>query len=1760
MNKHMKRLLILMLTALMLVCQFRFDRWLSDTSVVNASTAQETDKNTVRKGRMNNRNLSGSFILGKGSTIMDSLDGDWAYVSRFEIDRVTDGTAPFDTSDDPDSISYKNRQGNDENDSNGIVRTFDTVTYELSYSTMTYEYLGVEKGYLYYEFVLPYAADQAQWELNEMVWVGNKVNSIAELEAKNDGESYYCLETKTVDGIMSQVLTGKRYLVAVSPNPSAFPGSGTLEAVLRVLNMNYGTTVAPKFKVWLDHNHTDGTCPEHGAVEVKSLDAATDPDAAVTVTSELRLNVQLRDVSPSHANGVDDFDFSTGNDLAMNKTAGIVYGRLVGYGITLQLYNLDPADGLKGVAVPTGPITFDVDLKSEYKKSNNTIVSDLPDIYTPLVWTYEGHIGNEDQLDGRILKQYGGYPAAVYAAPYSPAVRTLPMGTYSDGSLYVWNGGVWTGSQTGNKVSFTVDEYVINPNFFPNANAYNALRGVVYYDSYEGVRSTNIGCFSAGELFVIVPFGNDDKYLEDIYGEGSINVTINDYNLRADSSAGSLPVDETGTSNQTKPNRSTLPLEDDEKIRNVSLSMKGTYSNLMLCTSSRAILGQRLNLIWGIAYNPNGEKRNAVYGFNALLKFDSTGFEIDGEPYNNLRESMVSTYLYAVKPDGKAWESDTEMDEAVESDLVYYKTLEEAQANGIVVGILVETRSDNPEAIITNAYHYVPVRIKADAEVKKVYQAVERTYIWIKKHYDDAGGVIPRRYDNIDGVVYPAAYWVDYSPGPYTKAVYDVDGNLISNGRISGISVYVTSYRVTIKKEIAQKAGGSEKQVYDLDSSQRFVDFRLKPSFQYLLSGQSATADFVEIKEVLPKGLRYIPGSSYLGGTYTQNPIAGRRGTVTGGEQIEPVVVPNPDTGETTIKWVFQNVNVVNGPLPEIIFSAYIGEPGSPNDVVNNQTLVSTVTISATEDRREALLANKNYAESSFQVARLSSTSLVKIPDSRFIEVDGEIGWKAYVSNNGSSAFEDTVILDVLPYNGDAGGTAFDDTAKKIVLDGWAVDTALSNVGDLSSWRFFYTTDVAVQGTLSAAYTAAGIIAGSSGGISWSEATVNLTDGKISGMSGDITALAAVGTLNAGETLVQDIDVSTDESLEAGEIIANTMSRESDEVCSAVYVIKRTLEGLMWNDVNEDGIRQLTESLITEGTVSLLYKNTDGDYVPCMCGGSPVSLQLGKQMDINTGVISDYEEGKYRFVGLPAGTFEVRFVRPRIGDYYASPLKAGSEYTDSDAAGEYDGVSGLMKYTSIKGIEMPSKDVMATASYRSGFNDSGVYLRKVDVEVEKVWNDGNNQDGKRPATVTVKLLTDENDTGKTVTLNETNSWSDSFDDLPEYDNGRKIVYTIEELSLNNGYTSAVSGSVADGFTVTNTRNPETTSRKVSLVWDDNNDQDGLRDNVTLKLVATADGEEVTWTDLKNASASGAQMDEDGLVTLISKADESHTFTNLPVYYMGKKVTYSVLDTTVIAGYTESLNQSTLTVTKTHTPETVERTVSVVWNDSDNQDGKRTAVTLKLVATVEGTEVAWSVLRNASASKLQMDADGLVKLTSKADESHTFRNLPAFYQGSEVSYTLLETAVPEGYTESYNQETLTVTNSRTPETVSIAGSATWVDDDDARGVRPAVITVRLYRNGVEIDSMDVSDIGGVWSWDFGVYPKYANGKLIEYTITEDAIAEYRISIKGFNVTNTHLDKVPFTGDDFNIGLWIGVMLLSLAALAGVTAYRYKTTRK
>ena len=73
------------------------------------------------------------------------------------------------------------------------------------------------------------------------------------------------------------------------------------------------------------------------------------------------------------------------------------------------------------------------------------------------------------------------------------------------------------------------------------------------------------------------------------------------------------------------------------------------------------------------------------------------------------------------------------------------------------------------------------------------------------------------------------------------------------------------------------------------------------------------------------------------------------------------------------------------------------------------------------------------------------------------------------------------------------------------------------------------------------------------------------------------------------------------------------------------------------------------------------------------------------------------------------------------------------------------------------------------------------------MEVKKVWDDNDNQDGIRPSSVTVTLLA--NGKEATVTTPNTNpvtvsgdTWAASWADLPTYDAGTKIAYTVREAA------------------------------------------------------------------------------------------------------------------------------------------------------------------------------------------------------------------------------------------------------------------------------------------------------------------------------------------------------------------------------------------
>ncbi len=327
------------------------------------------------------------------------------------------------------------------------------------------------------------------------------------------------------------------------------------------------------------------------------------------------------------------------------------------------------------------------------------------------------------------------------------------------------------------------------------------------------------------------------------------------------------------------------------------------------------------------------------------------------------------------------------------------------------------------------------------------------------------------------------------------------------------------------------------------------------------------------------------------------------------------------------------------------------------------------------------------------------------------------------------------------------------------------------------------------------------------------------------------------------------------------------------------------------------------------------------------------------------------------------------------------------------------------------------------------------------------------------------------------------------------------------------------------MTVTNSRTPDVTQRTVEKVWNDNNNQDGLRDAVTLRLVAKVEGVEIPWVTLKASAASGAAMDDDGLATIGPGAPLTFAFTNLPVKHLGKTVVYSVEETAGPAGYTASV--AGMTVTNSRTPDVTSLTVEKIWDDSGVMDTLHTEVVLKLTATAGGSEIPWATLVAASASGPLMDDDGEVPLGPDAPLTHLFEHLPLNYLGKAITYTVDEPVLPPGYLNGIEGFTVTNTRELTPD---ISVRKIWEDQDDLYGLRPDSVIIHLTRSDspAPYKSLELS-AGNNWSGKFTNLPmKDGYGDLYAYHIHEDRVNAYLEPVYGevqgvLTVTNT-LDTI------------------------------------
>ena len=401
----------------------------------------------------------------------------------------------------------------------------------------------------------------------------------------------------------------------------------------------------------------------------------------------------------------------------------------------------------------------------------------------------------------------------------------------------------------------------------------------------------------------------------------------------------------------------------------------------------------------------------------------------------------------------------------------------------------------------------------------------------------------------------------------------------------------------------------------------------------------------------------------------------------------------------------------------------------------------------------------------------------------------------------------------------------------------------------------------------------------------------------------------------------------------------------------------------------------------------------------------------------------------------------------------------------------------------------------ATVSYDDEKSFENTYTpAKTEVSVKKVWKDENNQDGKRPSSVTVKLLADGQDTGKTLELNAANGWAGSFKDLDADKGGTPIQYTVVEVTVA-GYTSEITGDAASGFTITNSYSPETVDVKATKNWDDANNQDGKRPTkITINLLA--DGQK---HDSKEVQAAA-----DGTWTV--------EFTKLAKYKDGKEIKYTVTEEAV-AEYESTITD--FTITNKYAPKAIDYKVTKVWNDANNQDGKRPeSVTVQLYKKVgDADPVAVEGKKLALTAKDKTDANTWVA---------SFTNLPQYEAGKEITYSIKEVDVPAGYEASVTGQV--VTNNYTPETVILSGAKVWDDNNNQDGKRSDKVKVQILNGDKVVQEIEVSEKTG-WKFESKKLPKYENGKEIKYTVKETAMTEYKATITTdkdgkYTITNEH----------------------------------------
>lgn len=716
---------------------------------------------------------------------------------------------------------------------------------------------------------------------------------------------------------VAQRLVGYANMTAgsTSADKNILAAQETLSAAVKVLNAKNGTSFQPSFRAWLEGNETNygSESGDGNSVQLSPIVTANEVTSEkITVSATAKFNLELMKNKNVTYRGW--FDSAKGVEVTENgreeytvagqtvtsaqlykllealavleENAGkanpeeftdlagactsslsglplsayaevfshIRYGRMTGYGLTLQVYNSatnsddTAAKRFRGTTLPQGDISFALNLSASIKNVDPSSAVDETQYYAQL-WEYSenenvkanysytyddphiGHVsitGTNKGNQGRNM-YWSGLDSTCYAA-WSATYNGLYVTHDTVYSNYY--GGTWElNHNAASGYSFTVGNYDFNFTsmglVFPTIKAGNADATTGYNDY--------IGCFSSGQIQVLNVFPRRQTATVNM----STTVTARDLTLNTIDGTTFRPLDgdtagyaqETNTKDNqvndniplyapggmTKANAfCTRVFFDTQGAAN--LSNKNYFLGSDFWNSGydcSAFAGQDITLV-GAARIDAGDY--AIRSMNLLQLFDTKALSVD-EAYTPYAVSGVNnavtgstTILYAADPDHPDGYNTNDkavmeyMSTVREEDLIYYKNLADLRKAGYTcVGVLAELRGWTIYG--EGGYNTVlkiPMKVSEDgAYVSKTVGTVNTVRIWTNPedmdgiswadgHYDTSTGK-----NSVDGYVAVNSGSIDHYSGQvanssaYAKTEYA--GGQVILGSNTGGYVYGSS-------------------------------------------------------------------------------------------------------------------------------------------------------------------------------------------------------------------------------------------------------------------------------------------------------------------------------------------------------------------------------------------------------------------------------------------------------------------------------------------------------------------------------------------------------------------------------------------------------------------------------------------------------------------------------------------------------------------------------------------------------------------------------------------------------------------------------------------------------------------------------------------------------------------------------------------------------------------------------------------------------